>query len=488
MSSVFIYIIIVFPLAFKNDVIARYLGKLFSQTIFSNKKNETYWTVVDRVKRKRAYIILALIFLILGISYLAYQLFVHTTYLHDTYIYNDVWFSIILLVVAYFAQEFIVQNGTHTDHTKHVDRVTIQKILENLSKTAGIETPQLIMYAGNMPKLFLHLRTIGAPQLHVSTSLLQYFSVSEAEAYIAHEIGHYLSDEISTRRTVEWLITITKVVGLLSFLLLLGTIHPFLPLIWLGMYVAIVVGIFLDEHKSLNNTIGAGLVFLVMNPIHLIIVLITGFIYYTMNYGEAIYADLKALELTRHPQALYSALNKVLMIVQDETYQEFAYYSPFFLASTSEKDQSFEEQLIEERLRLIKSFDPTVTESYSPIKLLACSVCGHTLTQIDALGPHDIQRKAWVCGVCINIWFDKGSFYSLSSIDTKDYFVKYLDSGTQRSNTQQPYMCPHCLVPLFDIHGGTIPKDIHIYSCSSCQGNLVSINDFLNYTQYRLSL
>ncbi len=482
------YILIVFPLAYAHDAITRWFGKLFGQTIFSNENRSTYWTIVGNVKRRRACIIVILITFVLGTTYTTYQLLKLTSHLYDVAISTYCFFAIATLIIAYFVQELLDYDLGLVEQKKHANYISIQKILENLSITAGIKTPQLILYAGSVPKLFLRVPAIGAPRLHVSTSFLQHFSAVEAEAYVAHEIGHYLSKEVTTQRIVEGLITTFKITGLLSFLLMLGLRHPSIPFVWLGIYSLIVLKILSDEHQPGRAMGRIHVAFLVMNPVHLAAVLISGIIHHAMNYGEIVYADLKALELTRFPQGIYSLLKKIQTMVTDEVRQTFSYSTPIVAYHMTNRNDTFKQKLIEDRLRLVRSFDQTVTESHSPLQSLACSVCDHELTQVEVLGPYSIPTAVWSCRFCAHLWFDGSTFYALSSVDTKNYFTEYIAINASEAIRKPPYSCPRCVVALSDIRDKSLPKNITIHHCSSCRGNLAHTKDFLSYMQYRLSL
>lgn len=80
------------------------------------------------------------------------------------------------------------------------ERSLLYSILEELSKKAGISTPELFSFESEIPEMF----TVGGGSksfLAISEPMLEMFDELELESLIAHEIGHIRNNDVS-RNTV----------------------------------------------------------------------------------------------------------------------------------------------------------------------------------------------------------------------------------------------------------------------------------------------
>ena len=241
---------------------------------------------------------------------------------------------------------------------------------------------------------------------------------------------------------------------------------------WVGVYLIISWKVLIDQGYSSQIFDKLGIVFLILNPVHLMILLVSNFIDNVSDYGEIIVADLKALELTRYPQALYSALLKLQQISPNSMDKNIRLHETSNIGL-----------FIAERMMLIKSFDEKVVEAFDPLKPLSCGVCENVLVSKSVPGPYITPIHFWSCESCQHFWFDRGSFYALTSRPLNTYFQN--ENNNQITLHNKIYKCPVCYVDLLLVKDKAYPGDLHLYYCKSCGGDLCSKKNLIAFTQLR---
>lgn len=487
MLYLFLYLLIAIPFAYAPYRIANYFGKRFGRKIFSNSAQKTYQDVQLHVRRRRIYVSLLLFCFAIVVLCAAFYAVMFVSFVQHTW--NTGFYFAFVGILTTLA--FLLYRLTNAPKVKLAeedtkDYYTIKNIVETLSITAGIKPPQVSLWANSTPGLSLFIPVIGQPVLYVTTSLVSNFSRSEIEACVAHEIGKFITKRVRMQKILNALTVSLEVSGLILSISLLSIINPFLPFVWFALQImaAIVmyeyVYIFTENFNLLRTT------FLISNPVYLCIVLITQFAYYISSYGETLYADLKAIELTRYPQGLYSALTKMdVDLGRGEPLPSLNARLIFVGELVSVSDSFFTQSLTEDRKELLKSFDPTLTNKYEPIEPLFCGVCNHELGMIVVNSFHQVKIPVGACKYCGFLWFDDGALYTLSSADNGEIFKEYTVLNTNQQYKNSTHSCPRCGVVLQTYLDGSISKDVDIYNCKSCKGDLISAIDFIKYVEFR---
>lgn len=157
----------------------------------------------------------------------------------------------------------------------------LYRMLEELSRNAGIPTPKLYVIETDQPNAFATGRDPNNAAVAVSRGLLNYLEPREVAAVIAHELAH-----IRSRDTLTMTITAT-LAGAISMLAQFG--------------------LFFGGGNSRDNPLGGIGTLLMVFLAPLAAMLVQMAISRTREYE----ADKDGAEIARDPMALASALNKI---------------------------------------------------------------------------------------------------------------------------------------------------------------------------------
>lgn len=212
-----------------------------------------------------------------------------------SYYYNSpgiliiaVIFSVGMNLVSYYSSDKIV---LAMYRAKEVDRKIapeVYNLLENLSITAGIKTPKLYVIQSSQPNAFATGRNEEHAIVAVTTGLLERLEKAELEGVLAHELAH-----IGNR---DMLLS-TVIVILVGFISIFADI--FLRSLWFGG------GRSRREGNSGNVMLLVGIVLAILSPIVAMIIRLA------ISRKREFLADASAVLLTRYPEGLARALEKI---------------------------------------------------------------------------------------------------------------------------------------------------------------------------------
>ena len=226
------------------------------------------------------------------------------------------FFSIISSFVSYYNSDKIVLKATHArPATEEEDRFLVH-IFDAIMISSGLPCrPRLYVVDDAQPNAFATGRNPEHAIICVTTGLLQKLDYYELEGVIAHEMGHIRNYDILLSAVV------TVMVG---FIVMLS-----------DMFVRIS---FRGRRRNSDNDNGGsailmilGLVFLILGPIFAKIMQMA------ISRKREFMADATAVEITRNPQGLISALRKLDSDPNELTYANNA-TSHMFIVNPFKKD------------------------------------------------------------------------------------------------------------------------------------------------------
>ncbi len=190
----------------------------------------------------------------------------------------------------YYSDRIVLGISGARPATKAEDKLFSQ-VAENLAIGAGIPTPKLFVIDDTAPNAFATGRDPKHAVICITTGLLSKLNRTELEGVVAHEMTHVRNYDIRLMSVVA------VMVGLIA---LLGDF--FLRSMWWGG------GRRKDDGEGEN--IGAiflvlGIVFAILSPI------IATLIQLAISRRREFMADSGSVEITRQPQGLISALEKI---------------------------------------------------------------------------------------------------------------------------------------------------------------------------------
>lgn len=236
--------------------------------------------------RKTWFLFTIFLLIVIGLGY-----YLSWYYNSPGILYFAVFFSIFQSVLSYWFSHKIVLSMTGAKEASRETNRELWNIVENLSITAGLPMPKLYIINDNVPNAFATGRNHKHAVVAVTTGLMNILDKTEMEGVIAHELSH-----IGNR---DMLVS-TVVVVLVGFITLLSDM--FLRAQFFGGGG--------DRERSGGGQVQGilmivGLVLMILSPI------IATLIQLSISRKREYLADASGALLTRYPEGLASALEKI---------------------------------------------------------------------------------------------------------------------------------------------------------------------------------
>ncbi len=197
--------------------------------------------------------------------------------------------SIIYSVGSYYFADQVALSTTGSVPIKKEDNPQLYRIVENLSIGAGLPMPKVYI----MHESSLNAFATGRDPLHasisVTTGLLDRLSKNELEGVLAHELSHIKNFDIR-------LMAITAV--LVGFMAIIADIFM-RSLLWGGIRNE------RSDRRSTGLFLILGLIFAILAPI------VASLIQLAVSRKREFLADASGALLTRYPEGLAKALEKI---------------------------------------------------------------------------------------------------------------------------------------------------------------------------------
>lgn len=215
------------------------------------------------------------------------------------YYYNDsvivyiaILISVVMNITSYWFSDKISLALAGAKPADNDSNTELYHIVENLSITAGLPMPKIYIINDPAPNAFATGRDKEHAAVAVTSGLLSMMDKNELSGVIAHELSH-----IGNRDTLLQ----TVVVVLVGFIAILA--HFFTRSMWFG-------GGRRSNDREGGGQLGAilaivGVVFVILSPI------IAQLIQLAISRKREFLADADGALLTRYPQGLASALQKI---------------------------------------------------------------------------------------------------------------------------------------------------------------------------------
>ncbi|MFA6552532.1 MAG: M48 family metallopeptidase [Candidatus Paceibacterota bacterium] len=203
-------------------------------------------------------------------------------------LYIGVAFSLFMNILSYWYSDKIVLSMSGARPAIHADSEELFHIVENLSITAGLPMPKIYIIDDPAPNAFATGRDKNHAVVAVTSGLLQILDRSELEGVIAHELSHIGNRDI---------LLSTVIVVLVGFVTIIADI--FMRFGFRG-----------GNRERGGGQIGAilmvvGIIFTILSPI------IATLIQLAISRKREFLADSSGALLTRYPEGLASALQKI---------------------------------------------------------------------------------------------------------------------------------------------------------------------------------
>lgn len=201
-------------------------------------------------------------------------------------------FSLMMIWGSYFSSDKIALSMSKAKPAEGPEWQQLRNIVEGLSIAAGMPKPRVYVVYDDAPNAFATGRNPEHGAIAVTTGLLQKLNRDELQGVLAHELSH-----IKNRDTL----VMTLAVTLVGVIVLLAD--------WL------IRAMFWGGGDNDNRGLGVpfailGFILLLLSP------LVAQLLHFAISRQREYLADADGVFLTRHPQAMINALDKLR---QDQT-------------------------------------------------------------------------------------------------------------------------------------------------------------------------
>jgi len=245
------------------------------------------YTEIGSNKTKSIFLIFGFIGFVLGLGWLL-------SYVFD----NSVIFPIAVVIalvqafVSYFYADSIALAASGAEEAPRKEPfMDLHRVVENLAITAGVPKPRVYVITDASPNAFATGRDPQHAAVAITTGLLDRLEKPELEGVIAHELSHVGNYDI---RVMTIVVVLVGVVSLLS--------DFFLRSLWWGG----------GRSRRDNNGGDNGQLMLILGIVALVLApLAAGLIQLAVSRKREYLADASGALLTRYPEGLARALEKI---------------------------------------------------------------------------------------------------------------------------------------------------------------------------------
>ncbi|MEI8269919.1 MAG: zinc metalloprotease HtpX [bacterium] len=209
-------------------------------------------------------------------------------YRNPSILYFFVIFSIGMNVVSYWYSDKIALKMNHAREIKETDNQELWHIVENLAITAGLPMPRLCIIDDPAPNAFATGRNKEHAVVAVTTGLLKILDKNEIEGVIAHELSHIGNRDILLSTVV---VVLVGFISIITDMFLRSTLFGF--------------------GRSRDDNNGGGIMMIVGIILSILAPIFAMLIQFAISRKREFLADASGALLTRYPEGLASALEKI---------------------------------------------------------------------------------------------------------------------------------------------------------------------------------
>lgn len=360
-----------------------------------------------------------------------------------------------------------------------------RRAVEGVALAAGIAVPQVTVVAHVRPTAFTVVRRSG-PGVTFTTGLIAMLPAAEMEAVAAHEVGHIASRGAESSHATESLLDLLRLLGAVVLVLYLLATGAAVGAPWAVLVAALAAG-GLIEHASDDadrrpaRSVEAWIT--LVNPMMVLTNVLAYFFFFALGQDEDLLADLRAVELTRNPDAMHAVLRRLRNAHPVGPPLPMAYRSLYFTAEPALPGGYPSPQAsIEARLAALERLDPGLRAA-PPVRPrpMPCPDCGSPLERRAIESRYGAPVTVDRCPACGGIWFDDLELYLIGALGLIEA------SGKPSSTTAAdgPGACPRCRVRLRRLPPLGMPADVRIWECLACRGAWVRPQDLARFGQFR---
>jgi heat shock protein HtpX len=291
----------------------------------------TLYTQQSRNVGKTWLLMTIFLVVIIGIGY-----FFSVYYQNPSILVFFVIFSLIMNIVSYWYSDKIVLKLSGAHPADRQQYFTLYTTVENLAITAGLPNPKVYVIEDSSPNAFATGRNKNHAVVAVTTGLLNILEKNELEGVIAHELSHIGNKDM---------LLSTVIVVLVGFVAILADYFR----------RSLFFGGGRDREEGGNILMIIGIALSILAPIFVTLIQLA------ISRKREFLADASGALLTRYPEGLASALEKISKYSQPMKHQSKA-IAHLYIADPKGKSLGMKvsgllatHPPIEERVKILRS-------------------------------------------------------------------------------------------------------------------------------------
>jgi heat shock protein HtpX len=247
----------------------------------------TIYTQQDKNVRRTWFLMTVFLVVVIAIGW-----FISYYYDSSIILYIAIAIAIAMNVTSYWYSDKISLSLAKAVPAERAQYLELFQVTENLAITAGLPMPKLYIIPDDAPNAFATGRDKAHASVAVTRGLVSMMDKNELSGVVAHELSHIGNRDILLQ---------TVVVVLVGFIAIMANI--FTRSMWFG-------GSGRRRNNDSGNQLGliimiVGIVFIILSPI------IAQLIQLAISRKREFLADADGALLTRYPEGLASALEKI---------------------------------------------------------------------------------------------------------------------------------------------------------------------------------
>jgi heat shock protein HtpX len=197
-------------------------------------------------------------------------------------------FAVVMNISGYWYSDKIALRMAKAFPADPAQYPVLHHVVENLAITAGLPKPKIYIIPDAAPNAFATGRDANHASVAVTQGLLNMMTQIELEGVLAHELSHIGNRDILLQSMVAVLVGFVSIIG-----------NIFMRSLWFGG------GSSRNEGEGGNILAIFGIIFIILSPI------IATLIQLAISRKREYLADASGALLTRYPEGLASALEKI---------------------------------------------------------------------------------------------------------------------------------------------------------------------------------
>jgi heat shock protein HtpX len=199
------------------------------------------------------------------------------------------------IAVAFRFNQALIDSATGARAVTRAEQPRAYNLLENLCISRGLTAPALRVMESDAPNAFATGISPEQYSITLTSGLLAVLDDAELECVLAHELTHIRNDDV---RTMMIAVVVAGILSLVGELILRGD-NP------------IRFGSIGRSRSSSKDKSGAGAAMLVALVLIALVWLLSQLVKFALSRSREYLADAGAVELTKNPDAMISALRKI---------------------------------------------------------------------------------------------------------------------------------------------------------------------------------